>query len=397
MSELQITEIDTAVAANPWKPWLFVRVETDEGIVGYGEGTGGSPEDLVAMVDMMKDSIIGTSPFDTERLFAPIFPAGSGAAPHHARQTTVLSAIDIALWDIKAKYFDVPIYQLLGGRLHEGNLRSYANGWYTGVYEDDVREPELFADAARDVVDRGYDALKFDPFSNHWKRMDRSEFNRSIACVEAVRDEVGPDVDLLIEGHKRFSVPMAIEVARELAQYQPAWFEEPTPQDVNALKKVADGSPVPIATGESMVTHHAFPDLLHETKVGINQADVVHTGGITELKKVAAMSNAEHVEMAPHMASGWITLAASMQVDVTIPNFMIQENFIEFAFPDWADEIVTEPIEVDDGDLVVPDRPGHGVELEWDVIRDEYSYFDHKEDVNTIDLYEFKWEERNLQ
>lgn len=396
MPEITITDIDTAVAANPWKPWLFVRVETDQGIVGYGEGTGGPPEDLVTMIDMMKDSIIGTSPFDTERLFAPIFPAGTGSAPHHARQTTALSAIDIAMWDIKAKYLDVPIYQLLGGKLHEGPLRSYANGWYTDIYEDGIRQPDKFAHAASVVVDKGYDALKFDPFGNHWKRMNREEFNRSIACVEAVREEVGPDVDLLIEGHKRFSVPMALEVAREIERFHPAWFEEPTPQDINALKKVADASPVPIATGESMVTHHAFPDLLHETKVGINQADVVHTGGITELKKVAAMSDAEHVEMAPHMASGWITLAASLHVDVTLPNFMIQENFVEFAFPDWADKIIEDPILVENGNLHVPDRPGHGIELRWDTIKSDYSYFDHKEQVKSIDLYEHRWEERNL-
>jgi galactonate dehydratase len=396
MPDIKITDISTAVAANPWKPWLYVKVETDQGIVGYGEGTGGRPEDLITTIEMASEELIGENPFNTERLFTPIYSAGMGPSPHNARGTTALSAIDIALWDIKAKYFDVPIYDLLGGNIHDDELRSYANGWYTDVYENDERSPEKFAMAAEEVVSKGYDAMKFDPFGNHWKRMDREQFNLSIDCVRAVREAVGPDVDLLIEGHKRFSVPMAIEIARELEPSQPAWFEEPTPQDLGAIRKVADNSPVPIATGESMITPEAFPDMLHETKMGINQADIVHTGGITNLKKIAAMSDAEHVDMAPHMASGWITLASSMQVDATMPNFMIQENFVEFAFPDWAEEIVEDPIEVDDGKVVFPDRPGHGINLEWDTIVEKYSYFDHKDKVSTIDLYEHRWEERNL-
>ena len=396
MSDIEVTNIETIVVANPWKPWIFVRVDTDQGISGYGEATAGDPEDILVAIEQASDAIVGESPFNTERLFTPIFPAGGNAAPHKATQVAALSAIDIALWDIKAKYFDAPLYNLLGGQIHGDELRTYANGWYTDVYEHDGRKPELFAEAAKNVVDQGYDAMKFDPFAHHWRRMDRKELNLSIDCVRAVREAVGPDVDLLIEGHKRFSVPMAIEVAQRLAEFNPTWFEEPTPQEVNALKKVADKSPVPIATGESMITHRAFPDLLHDTAVGINQADVIHTGGVTELKKVAAMSNAEHVDMAPHMASGWITLMASAHVDTSIPNFMIQECFVDFAFPEWADEIIKGDITVEDGKLHIPDRPGHGIEIDWDACK-QYEYTEEtKDDVNVIDLFAERWETRSL-
>ena len=386
MPDLEITNVEAAIAANPWKPWVFVRVETDAGITGYGEATTMPPERGIDRVNRFGDGLIGENPFDTGVLFTPRSPVGRV-------DDTTRSALDIALWDIKGKYFDCPIYDLLGGSIHGTKLRSYANGWYTDIYADDRRDPAKFAACAAAVVDAGYDAMKFDPFGNAWRRMDRADLNLSIDCVRAVREAVGPDVDLLIEGHQRFSVPMAMEVANQLEPFHPAWFEEPTPPDVHALQKVAASSPVPIATAESIRGIQNYPDLLHDTHVGIIQSDVIHVGGITNLYKVAAMADAEHVDIAPHMASGWITLAASLHVDTAIPNFMIQENFVEFAFPEWADEIVDEPIETDDGCVQVPDRPGLGIELDWDAI-ESHSMDAHGDEINVIDLYAHRWEDR---
>jgi galactonate dehydratase len=374
MSDLRITDIETVVVGNPWKPWVFLKLETDHGITGFGEATYRPHPDIVATLESVKGDLIGVDPFETERLFTPRSPLALKTGPRHARHMTVLSGIDMAMWDIKGKYLDLPLYELLGGQVHGTELRTYANGWYTDIYEDGERKPERFAEAAEGVVARGYDALKFDPFGTAWRQMNRSERNLSIECVRAIREAVGPDIDLLIEGHKRFSVSTAMDVAARLEPFEPTWLEEPVPPEVNALRKVADKSPVPIATAETVVSHQAFPQLLHETSIGINQADIVHAGGVTELKKIAALSDAEHVDMAPHCSSGWLTLIASLHVDTTLPNFYMQENFVDFAYPEWADEIISDPPAIEDGMIEVPDGPGLGVSLNWDTIRDSYTY-----------------------
>lgn len=395
MSDLRITDVDTVVVGNDWKPWVFVKLETNAGVTGFGEATFRPHQDIVATIEAIADDVVGMDPFETERLFTPRSPLKTKTGPHHSRHMSVLSGLDMAMWDLKGKHLGVPVYELLGGAVHGTELRTYANGWYTDVYEDGERRPDRFADAAERVVSEGYDAFKFDPFGTAWRQMEKAERTRSIDCVRAVREAVGDDVDILIEGHKRFSVTTAMEIANRLDPFEPTWFEEPVPQDVNALRKVAEKSPVPIATGETMISSRSFPDLLHETSIGINQADVVHAGGITELKKIGALSDAEHVDMAPHCSSGWLTLVASLHVDTTLPNFFMQENFVDFAYPDWTEEIISDPLTVEDGTIRIPDGPGLGVSLNWELIRESYTYDQRKDHVHTIDLYEQGWETRN--
>lgn len=397
MSDLRITDVETEVVANPWKPWVFIKLDTNEGITGFGEATYRPHQDIVTTIETIADDIVGMDPFETERLFTPHSSLGTKNGPHLARHMSVLSGLDIAMWDLKGKYLDMPIYELLGGSVHGRELPTYANGWYTTIYEDGERQPDLFAKAAQKVVDKGYDALKFDPFGVAWRQMDKSEKNRSIKCVRAVREAVGDDVDIMIEGHKRFSVSTAMDIANQLEPFEPTWFEEPVPQDINALKKVAEKSPVPIATGETMVSHRSFPDLLHDTAIGINQADVVHAGGITQLKKIATMSDAEHVDIAPHCSSGWLTLIASLHIDTTSRNFFMQENFVDFAYADWAEDILTNPPTIKDGNIIIPDGSGLGTSLDWETIKDNYRYADNKDNIHTINLYEKGWEERNKQ
>jgi galactonate dehydratase len=395
MSDLRITDVETEVVANPWKPWVYIRLDSNKGLTGYGEATYRPHQDVVAAIENVADELVGMDPFETERLFTPRSPLTLKNGPHIARHMSVLSGIDMAMWDLKGKYLDVPVYDLLGGAVHGTQLRTYANGWYTTIYEDGERQPDRFGEAAQRVVEKGYDALKFDPFGTAWRQMDKAERNRSIDCVRAVREAVGDDVDILIEGHKRFSVATAMEIANRLEPFEPTWFEEPVPQDINALKKIADSSPVPIATGETMVSHRSFPDLLHDTAIGINQADVVHAGGITQLKKIAAMSDAEHVDLAPHCSSGWLTLVASLHVNTSSPNFFMQENFVDFAYADWAEDILTNPPTVEDGSITIPDGPGLGTSLDWEMIKESHTYEENKDDIHTINLYEKGWEERN--
>jgi galactonate dehydratase len=305
----------------------------------------------------------------------------------NAVNTTVISAVDTACWDIKAKLFDAPLYDLLGGRVHD-ELRAYANGWYT----DTDGDPDAFARAAEAVVADGYDALKFDPFGTAWERMRRGEINDAVEIVAAVRETVGPDVDLLIEGHGRFSPGTAVEIARELEPYAPAWFEEPTPHDsVEGLRRVAAKSTIPIATGERRMSKYPFRDILQETDVDVIQPDLANAGGVTEGEKIAALAEAEHVSVAPHNPQGPVATAMYAHVCATLPNFMIQESFLEYD-DDWTADLLEDPVRIEDGFLQIPEGPGLGVELDLDVV-DAHEYTG-EDDIEHINLFETGWEDR---
>lgn len=389
MTDVTITDVDTHIVANPWKPWVFVRLHTDAGVTGLAEATlHGKPRTVATAVEEMSRYFVGASPFETERLFLEMYR--DEAYSDNAVNTTVISAVDIACHDIQAKLFEVPLYELLGGAVHGDSVRAYANGWYTGTDGD----PDAFAAAAERVVDDGYDAMKFDPFGTAWERMTRAERNRALERVGAVREAVGPDVDLLIEGHGRFTPGVAVEVARDLEQFDPTWFEEPTPHDsVEGLRRVAAKSSVPVATGERRMSKYPFRDLLSETDVDVLQPDLANCGGITEGKKIAAMADAEHVSIAPHNPQGPIATAMYAHVCTSMPNFMIQETFVDYDV-DWAVDLLEDPVRVEDGHLQIPDGPGLGVELNMDAVRDhEYEGMDQ---IDHIDLFESNWEDRAM-
>jgi galactonate dehydratase len=388
MSDVEITDVETYIVANPWKPWVFVRLETDAGVHGIAEATAhGKPRTVAAAVEEMREYFIGADPFDTERLWLEMYR--DEWFSKNVINTTVISAIDIACHDIQGKLLDKPVYELIGGPVHGDAIRGYANGWYTETHG----EPEAFARAAERVVDDGYDAMKFDPFGDAWERMDREAFNHAVEVVGAVREAVGPDVDLLIEGHGRFTAGQAVEVAEALAEFDPTWFEEPCPPDsVNSLGKVSRKSPVPIATGERLMGKFAFRDLLAETDVDVIQPDLVNTGGITEGKKIAAMADAEHVSYAPHNPQGPVATAVCAHLCTTTPNFMIQEVFEDYDV-DWKGDLLEEAITIEDGMVHVPQGPGLGVELDMDVVA-EHEYTE--EQVHTINLFESEWETRSM-
>jgi galactonate dehydratase len=388
MSELTITDVETYLVANPWKPWVFVRVETNEGVHGLAEATThDKPRTVAAAIEEMSEYFVGEDPFDTERLWLQMYR--DEWFSKNVINTTVISAIDIACWDIKGKVLDQPVYNLLGGKVHGDRLRTYANGWYTETTDD----LDTWKRAAERVVADGYDAMKFDPFGDAWQRMNREEFNHAISVVGAVREAVGPDVDLLIEGHGRFTSGQALDIAEHLAQFDPTWFEEPCPPDsVNSLRKIAERSPIPIATGERLVSKYEFHDLLAETAVDIVQPDLMNAGGLTEAKKIAAQAEAEHVSFAPHNPQGPVATAICVHADATIPNFMIQELFQTYDV-DWVEDLLVEPIAVEDGYVEIPDGPGLGIELDIDVVR-EHEYTE--EGVHTINLFEQGWETRSL-
>lgn len=389
MSELEITGVETYLVANPWKPWVFVELETDSGVTGLAEATAhDKPRTVAAAIDEMSDFFIGKDPFDTEQIWLEMYR--DEWFSKNVINTTVCSAVDMACWDIKGKVLGQPVYDLLGGQVHGDELRAYANGWYT----DTEGEPEGFARAAERVVDDGYDAMKFDPFGTAWQSMSRKEQNKSVDIVGAVREAVGPEVDLLIECHGRFSAGQAVEIARELEEFDPTWLEEPCPPDsINSLAEVARKSPIPVATGERHITKHDFYELVTRTEIDVFQPDLMNTGGITEGTKIAGLAEADHVDIAPHNPQGPVAGAIYSHFCTSIPNFRIQEMFQTYDV-DWVDDLLMNPLEVDDGYVQVPEGPGYGIELNHDVMKThEYT----EDSVHTINLFEEDWEKREVQ
>ena len=388
MSKTTITDFETYIVANPWKPWVFVEVITDSGVRGLAEATThDKPRTVVAAIEEMSKYFIGSDPFETEQMWLEMYR--DEWFSKNIINTTVISAIDMACYDIKGKLLNEPVHDLLGGKVHGDELRAYANGWYTDTNGD----PEKFAEAAQAVVDDGYDAMKFDPFGVAWERMSRKELNHAIDIVRAVREAVGPNVDLLIEGHGRFSAGHAVDVPHKLAEFDPTWFEEPCPPDsMNTLAEVSRKSPIPIATGERHMTKHEFFELVTQTEVDVIQPDLMNTGGITEGKKIAAIAEADHVGYAPHNPQGPVAGAIYAHVCATVPNFMIQEMFQTYDV-EWVDELLVEPLEVKDGYVTIPDGPGFGIELDHDVVA-EHTYTEEK--VHTINLFEKGWEKREV-
>lgn len=390
MPDVRITDVETHIVKNPWKPWVFVRLHTNTGIIGVAEATLHAKQaTVVQAIEEMQRYYLGADPFDTERLWLEMYR--DEAYSDNAVNMTVISAIDIACWDIKGKLLEEPLYDLIGGRVHD-EIRAYANGWYT----DAAGDPARFAEAAEQVIADGYDAMKFDPFGSAWERMDRGALNHAEDIVAAVREAVGPDVDLLIEGHGRFTPGMAVEIADRLGSYDPSWFEEPTPADsINGLRKVADRSRIPIATGERHMSKHTFRDLLVETDVDILQPDLANTGGITEGQKIAGMAEAEHVSIAPHNPQGPVATAMYAHFDAATPNFMIQETFTDYDI-EWAVELLNDPVRVENGVLQLPEGPGLGVDLNMDAVR-EHAVDRGELGLDThINLFAEGWETRSM-
>jgi galactonate dehydratase len=268
-----------------------------------------------------------------------------------------LAAVEIACWDILGKASGVPVYQLLGGRIRD-RVPVYVNGWYRCD-----RTPAAFAEAARRILERGYRALKFDPFGAAYQTMNPEDESLAVGIIAAVREVAGDDVQLMVEGHSRFSVAQAIRLARRIEPFRPTWFEEPVPhRSVEAMAAVAQASPVAIATGENLTSLQQFADLLGGTQVRILQPDPVYLGGIWRTRQLAGIAEAHYAMLAPHNSGGPICSAVALQLGACIPNFLIQESFDE-TNADWTQRLVDRPIRRDGSHLLLPETPGLGVTL----------------------------------
>ena len=349
--------------------FVFVKLTTDSGIVGYGEvySVPFHPRVVAKMVeDVCERCVIGANPFEIERLWRRVYGSGYTARPDTSL-IGVLSGIEIACWDIVGKELGKPVYELLGGRVHD-RLRSYSylypeEGDATDVYTD----PDLAATRAAEYVEQGFTAVKFDPVGPYSafdpRQLSLESLDRSERFVKKLREAVGTKADLLFGTHGQMTAAGAIRLARRLEPYDPLWFEEPVPpENVDEMARVARQTTIPIATGERLATKYEFAAVLKAQAASILQLALGRVGGILEAKKIAGMAEAHYAQIAPHLYCGPIEGAANVQISTCSPNFLILESIQRWG--GFHAEILKRPMQWEDGFVIPPEAPGIGVELD---------------------------------
>ena len=383
---MKVTASTPLVLGTAWRELVFLRVDTDEGISGYGEVRPLNKTE--AVLGYLKEAapryLVGRDPFDTEALVHDVMNGDFGRPGEIAM--SALALMEIACWDIKGKALNQPVYNLLGGKVRD-RIKLYANGWYRTE-----RVPENFAECARAAVAKGYRALKFDPFGGTFFDFSIAEKRLSIDLVAAVREAVGHEVELLIEMHGRFTPAGAIEMARELADFKPSWFEEPVPpENLDALRRAYDGMAplgIPIAVGERIHTPCDVQPLFRLGATDILQTDITHFGGLMNTKKIMAQADYHYLRGAPHNVGGPVSTAAALHLAASTPNVMIQENFNDFDAPYVMEAAPGVPAIGDDGCVALPSGPGLGVTVDEAVIAAHPSQNVH------FDLFKTNWQKR---
>lgn len=379
-----VTGSRITVVGTPWRELTFLELVTDDGRVGVSEArmvnkTG----TLVACLrELAPRYVIGSDPADVERLAWNIQRAEYGR-PGEVTQTA-LAAFDVACWDLVGQSAGMPLWKLLGGRFRD-RVPAYANGWYQAE-----REPEAIARLAAQVVARGYRALKLDPFGAARVDLEPAERRRALAIVAAVREAIGPDVQLAIEMHGRFTPAAAVRLAAALEPFDPEWIEEPVPpENAAALARVRNATRIPIATGERAHTAADIRDFIETGVADIVQADLTHFGGFLAMKKLAGWADTHYLTLAPHNVCGPVGTMANVHFAVATPNFKTLEHFNDFADP-WVQDLVDRPprVAVEDGCFALPDRPGLGVALNHELCAG------HPPTGGRLKLFQEGWEKR---
>ena len=380
---MKLQDCEIFIVGNPpphfgGRYFIFVKLVTNDGIVGYGECYVAtvSPQVVAEIIkDVFARHIEGTDPHQIEAMGRRVHGSGFSHRPDLTLMG-VWSGLEMACWDIIGKAAGQPVHNLIGGKLRE-NLRGY-----TYIYPDaeDAKtqtpcaysDPDVAAARALDYLKQGFTALKFDPAGAYsiydGRQPTRESLARSVAFCRRLREAVGDEADLLFGTHGQFSVRGAIRLARAIEPYDPLWFEEPTPPDMpERMAEVAAATSIPIATGERLTTRFEFARILATSAAGILQMNLGRVGGILEARKIAAMAEVHYAQIAPHLYCGPIVGAANIHVAAASPNFLILEGI-----EDWGgfhSQILTTPIRMEAGYVRVPDAPGLGVELNEEVAR----------------------------
>ena len=349
--------------------WVLLAVETDEGITGYGECSNWPRMGDILVgngIRAIKNALIGRDPGHIEAIWQELFRNYTYLGSR-GYITTLISGIDIALWDIRGKALGVPIYELLGGPVRDG-IPLYTHPQYG--------QAETVAESGAKLVAEGFKAVKTDPFwqemaKYHSARMSGYISNQGVKqgveIIAALRDAVGPETEILIDAHGHYDVASAIKCAKALEPFNLTWFEEPCPpESYDALKQVRDSVDVPICTGERLYTRWDYLPVLKERLADYIMSDVCWTGGITELKKIASMAETYYVNISPHGAMGPIQILAGAHAVKTVSNLYRLE--ITSLWVPVFNEAISHPFDIRDGELFLSDRPGLGVELNMDFI-----------------------------
>ncbi len=374
---MKIADVKTFVVGNPpphygGAYWIFLKLITDTGIEGFGEVYSVPFHPLVVermIADLCERKVIGTDPFKIETLWRRVYSSGFTQRPDTSI-LGLLSGIEMACWDIVGKALDKPVYELLGGQVHE-RLRSYT---YLYPEPDDAADvyvdAELAAERAVSYVEKGFTAVKFDPVSPYTafdpRQLSLELLDRAECFVRLMRKAVGNRADLLFGTHGQMTTSGAIRLARRLEPYDPLWLEEPVPPEMpEEMARVARRTTVPIATGERLATKYEFARVLETGAASILQMALGRVGGLLEAKKIAGMAETRYAQVAPHLYCGPIEGAANVQISACSPNFLILESIL-----DWSGfhaEILKTPMRWEDGYVIPPSAPGLGVELDEDV------------------------------
>lgn len=365
---MQLATLETFVCDAFRTNWVFVKLTTESGIYGWGEATLEYREKtVVEAVHELEPSLRGRDLRDISAWWHDAYRDAYWRGG--VVLTSALSAIEMALWDIKGKALGVPVHELLGGRVRP-SIRAYANGWFAGS-----RTPADFARCAVDTVASGYTGLKWDPFGAAFRDLTRRELSAALECVEAVREAVGDDAELMIEGHGRFDLPAATRIAHELERFDVLWFEEPLiPGNLENYARLNRSTRTPISLGERLYTRWDFREVFERGCASFVQPDVSHAGGILELSRIAAAAEMWQVTFCPHNPSGPVANAATLQLAASIPNF----GWLETMATDvpWRAEIATESARFADGVVEVSDAPGLGIEIDTAALT-RYPYQPH--------------------
>jgi 2-dehydro-3-deoxyphosphogalactonate aldolase len=373
---VKIKDLKVFIVGNPppgfgGRYFIFVKLTTDDNVSGIGEvycDTFG-PKAMTAMIeDVFARHVEGMDPFHIEALWRKVYGTGYTLRPD-ASLMGVLSGIEIALWDIKGKATGKPVYELLGGRVHE-SLRSY-----TYIYPDTAKgqdssiywNAEASAERAAHYVKQGFTAVKFDPAAPYSVFDPRQPSLESLELCgkfcRLIREAVGSKADLLFGTHGQFTASGAIRLAKRLEPYEPLWFEEPTPPEMpEEMAKVARATSIPVATGERLVTKYEFARVLETGAASILQMALGRVGGIMEAKKIAAMAETHYAQIAPHLYAGPVEGAANIHFAASLPNFLILESIETWS--GFHAKLLKKPIRWEAGRVLLPTEPGLGIELD---------------------------------
>jgi galactonate dehydratase len=375
---MKLTDIKTFIAGNPQpgvggRYFVFVKLTTDGNVHGVGEAycIPFHPQIVARMLlDVFGRYLAGEDPHDIEKIWRRVYSAGYTQHPDLSLMA-VLSALEMACWDIIGKEAGQPVYKLLGGRVHE-RLRSYTYIYARPGDKSDVyQDPDLAAERAAEYLAQGFTALKFDPAGPYsafdGRQLSLAALERCERFMRQLRAAVGTDADLLFGTHGQMTAAGAIRLARRLEPYEPLWFEEPVPPDVpEEMARVARATSIPIASGERLATKYDFARLLRAGGAAIVQMNLGRVGGLLEAKKIAALAEVQHVQLAPHLYCGPVVGAANIQLSTCSPNFLILEGIERWQ--GFQAEVLVKPIRWEAGYVIPPSEPGLGVELNEAVI-----------------------------